>query len=139
MISAEMYVAILVWCALGVGSAAFYMYEESPFRTYPWWERILLFFWSPTLWPIVAYGAWIRNRTRRRGNQRHRKSGIPHCRRHGFILLKCRDRHKEYCAGCSAKNLCPQCGGTAFFSPRLCGRSNGGKPIVEYQHLYAEE
>lgn len=134
----EIYAAVLIWSAFGVISVFFYWYEDNPLRTKTWGERLLMSAGWPFLGPLIANAALVWNRTRRRGNKDHRRLGIPHCRRHGFILLKCEHIHEAYCAGCSSNRRCPRCGRDAFFSPRFHGRSDEGKPIVIYERIYAD-
>lgn len=130
--------AILIWCALGVMSVFLYWYEDNSLRTKHWGERILVFVCWPLLWPLLANAGWIWNRTRHRSNKEHRNLGIPHCRRHGSILLKCEESHEAYCSGCSSSYRCPECGKEAFFSPRFHGRLECGDPIVVYERIYAD-
>ncbi len=131
--------AILIWCALGVMSVFLYWYENCPLRTKPLWERILVFVCWPLLWPLLANAGWMWNRSRYRRNQECRNLGIPHCRRHGFNLLKCKESHEAYCSGCSSNKMCPKCGKDSFFSPRFHGHSECGKPVVVYERIYAEK
>lgn len=125
---------LLIWCGLGVVAMFWYWYEISPLRR----KRFLEYPLAVILWPLAAYSAWIWWRCRRRSVTEFRAQGIPHCPRHGYILLKCEEDHEAFCGGCVPQHRCPVCGKDAWSSPRFHGRSAAGEPIVIYERIYAD-
>jgi hypothetical protein len=128
---------LLIWLGLGMISMFWYWHQQSTLlRRKPLWMSLLELVLGPVLWPLAAYSAWIWWRGKNARLAEFRASGTPHCRRHGYILLKCESDHEAFCSGCGPRR-CSMCGGDAWSSPRFHGRSATGEPIVVYERIYA--
>lgn len=128
---------LLIWCAVGALFTLWYWHEKERTILH---KKVLMsvveLLLGPILWPLGAISAWIWRRSRMERLQEFYRTGTPHCRKHGYILLKCENSHEAFCSGCSP-TVCPRCGQDAFLSPRYHGRSAANEPIIVYERIHA--
>lgn len=128
--------ATVAWLGIGMLALCWFMYEADGNIRRTVLMRLVELILGPVLWPLAAYNAWIWRKGRLGRSQDFRRTGTPHCPRHGYILLKCEVEHEPFCSGCSGE--CSVCGRDAWFSPRYHGRSPDGEPVIVYEPIYTE-
>lgn len=130
------WILVATWCGIGMLAMSWFWYEGAGNVRRPLIMRLTEVLLGPILWPLATYSAWIWSRSRLRRLDDFRRTGTPHCRRHGSILLKCEEQHDAFCSACSGG--CGTCGKDAWFSPRYHGRSEHGEHVNVYEAIYAE-
>lgn len=127
--------AFAAWCAIGAIAMSWFWYEAHGNVRRTFAMRLAELLLGPFLWPLAVCSAWIWRRSRISRTKDFRRTGTPHCHRHGHILLKCEGQHEAFCSGCSGR--CRICGEEALFSPRYHGLSASGDPMIVYEPIYA--
>lgn len=130
--------AAVVWLWLGIWTLAlcWFWYEADGNVRRTAFMRLVELLFGLILWPLAAYSTWIWWKCRCQRNEEFQRLGIPHCDRHGHILLQCKEQHEAFCQGCSG--ACKICDKDAWFSPRYHGHSASGEPVVVYERIYVE-